>query len=291
MRRLLLIILALATLLPSLAQAYDVLVLLSSRNPAYDEVLKGFRFEQKSSLRMLVLSDYAEVDVVRIVREDRPRLILAVGDASLTAARKVQQTPVVAVMSLGIHNRKASQSNLTGIGMFAPPERYIALFKSLKTRRVGVIYNQARSGWYLQLARQAADNAGIELVTREISSSRDTVESLSKLAGKIDVLWMLPDSTAVTRETTEAYFRFGQQQAVPVVSFAANYLGLGAAAVLEIDRVAVGRQADAMAANVLRDNRRDSTPLKFPNGITLKTNPGVLRRLGSSFDESDFLLK
>lgn len=291
MRRLFLIILALATLLPSLAQAYDVLVLLSSRNPAYDEVLKGFRFEQKSSLRMLVLSDYAEVDVVRIVREDRPRLILAVGDAALTTARKVQQTPVVAVMSLGIHNRKDSQSNLTGIGMFAPPERYIALFKSLKTRRVGVIYNQARSGWYLQLARQAADEAGIELVTREISASRDTIESLSKLAGKIDVLWMLPDSTAVTRETTEAYFSFGQQQAVPVVSFAANYLGLGAAAVLEIDRVAVGRQADAMAANVLRDNRRDSTPLKFPNGITLKTNPGVLRRLGSSFNESDFLLK
>ena len=119
MRRLLLLILALATLLPSLAQAYDVLVLQSRRDPAYEEVLKGFRAAATASQRMIVLSDYAEVDVVRIVREDRPELMLAVGDTALTAARKIQQTPVIAVMSLGIHNQKASQTNLTGIGMFA----------------------------------------------------------------------------------------------------------------------------------------------------------------------------
>ena len=287
----LLILLALATLLPSLALGYDVLVLQSRSDPAYDEVLKGFRFEQKSSLRLLVLSDYAEVDIVRIVREDRPRLILAVGDAALTAARKVQQTPVVAVMSLGIHNRKESHPNLTGIGMFAHPERYIDLFRAMKIKRVGVIYNPARSGWYLRLARQAAAAAGIELVTREVSAPRETVERLATLAGRVDALWMLPDSTAVTRETTEAYFRFGQQQAVPVISFAANYLGLGAAAVLEIDRVAIGSQADAMVAALLRGNRTDSMPLDFPSGITVKTNPSVLRRLGSSFNASGFRFK
>lgn len=277
MRRLVLVILALATLLPSLALGYDVLVLQSTRNPAYDEVLKGFRFEKKTSLRMLVLSDYAEIDIVRIVREDRPKLILAVGDAALTAARKVQNTPVVAVMSLGVHNRKHSQPNLTGIGMYAPPEQYIALFKNMKTRRVGMIYNPARSDWYLRLARQAAEEAGIELVTREVSAPRETVERLSTLADKVDALWMLPDSTAVTRESTEAYFRFGQQQAVPVVSFAANYLGLGAAAVLEIDRVAIGRQADAMIAALLSGDRIEDMPLSFPSGITVRTNPSVFR--------------
>lgn len=288
MRRLLLLILALATLFPSLAQAYDVLVLLSQRNPAYDEVLKGFRFEQKTSLRLLVLADYAEIDIVRIVREDRPRLVLAVGDAALKATRKVQNTPVVALMALGIHNRKSAQPNLTGIGMYAPPERYIGMFKALKTRRVGIIYNPAKSGWYMRQARQAAEEAGIELVTREVSAPRETIGKLTALAGKVDAVWMLPDSTAVTQETTEAYFHFGQQQGIPVVSFAAAYLGLGAAAVLEIDRVALGRQADAMVAALLKG---DSIPLAFPNGVTVKTNASILKRLGSSFNESDFQLK
>jgi len=288
MRRLFLIILALATLLPSLAQAYDVLILQSRRDPAYEEVLKGLRAEHNASQRVLVLSDYAEVDVIRIVREDRPRVILAVGDAALTAARKVQQTPVVAVMALGIHNRKSSQTNLSGIGMFAPPERYISMFKTMKTKRVGVVYNAAKSGWYLTLARQAAEDAGIELVTREVSIPRDTIEKIPSLAGKVDALWMLPDSTAVTRETTEAYFNFGQQQAIPVVAFAANYLGLGAAAVLELDRFAIGRQADALIAERLNS---ENSPLRFPKGTKIKTNPKVLEKLGPSFKATSALLQ
>ena len=279
MRRFILTILALATLLPSLAQAYDVLVLQSRRDAGYEEVLKGFRAGNKPSERVVVMSDYTEVDVVRIVREDRPRLILAVGDAALAAALKVQQTPVVAVMALGIHAPASLSPNLTGIGMFAPPARYISMFKTMKIRRVGVIYSSARSGWYLRLARQEAKAAGIELVTREVFASRETIEQLATLTGKVDALWILPDSTAVTRETAEAYFRFGQQQSVPVISFAANYLGLGAAAVLEIDRGAIGRQADAMAAAILRGNRNGSIPLDYPHGIQLKTNPSVLQRL------------
>jgi putative ABC transport system substrate-binding protein len=271
------------TLLPSLAQAYDILVLQSRRDAASDALLKGFHDGNNPSERIVVLSDYAEVDIVRIVREEHPRVILAVGDAALTVARKVQHTPVVAVLTLGIHNLKASQPNLTGIGMFVPPDRYISLFKQMKTRRVGIIYNPARSGWYLKLARQAAEASGIELVTREVSSSRETIERLSTLAGKVDLLWMLPDSTALTRETTEAYFHYGMQQAVPVVSFAPNYLGLGAAAVLEIDLTAIGRQADTMVTELLSGNSIKSMPIVFPNVLAPKTNPSVLRHLGISF--------
>ena len=284
MRRLLLIILALASLLPSLAHAYDILILQSRRDPAYKDVLKGLNTAHNASQRVLVLSDYAEVDVVRIVREDRPRVILAVGDAALTAARKVQQTPVVAVMSLSIHNRKTAQNNLTGIGMFAPPERYMSMFQNMKTRRVGVLYNPAKCGWYLRLARLAAEEAGIELVTREVFAPREIIGQLATLNGKVDALWMIPDVTAVTRETAEAYFHFGQQQAVPVVSFATNYLGLGAAAVLEMDRIAIGRQADAIIAELLRGGSTDSIPLGFPRGIAIKTNATVLKRLSISLN-------
>mgnify|MGYP001302797688 CR=1 FL=1 len=290
MTRFILLFLAYATLLPISAEAYDVLILQSRPDPAYNEVMKGFRSDSKASLRLLILSDYAEVDVVRIVREERPKVILTVGDAALTAASKVSQIPVVAVMSLGIHTMKSSHPNLTGIGMLAPPDRYMNVFQSMKTRRVGVIYNPARSAWYLRLARQAAEAAGIELVTREVSTPREAVERLSALAGKVDALWMLPDITAVTRETTEAYFRFGQQQAIPVVAFAASYLGLGASAVLEINRVAMGRQADDIVASLLKGTHRDSIPLSFPSGITVRTNPSVLRRLGYSFTERDLRL-
>lgn len=273
-------------LLPQVAGAYDVLVLQSRRDPAFNEALSGFRSSRAFSERVIVLSDYADVDVTRIVREERPLLVLALGDSALEAARKLRQTPVIGLISLGIRSRRASHPNLTGIDMFAPPERYISLFQGMKRRRVGLIHHPAKSGWYVHQARQAAQRMGIELVVREVSAPKDTLNQLASLSGKVDALWMLPDATAVTRETAEAYFRFSQEQNVPVVSFAGAYLGLGAAAVLEIDRTELGRQAGDMAEAILKGADAADIPLAFPRRVQPKTNPSVLRHLGIATEKT-----
>lgn len=281
MRRLVFIV-VLALLLPSWAHAYDVLVLQSRRSPAYDEVLKGLNSGRKDvvSQRLVVLSDYVDVDVVRIVREDSPVAIVAIGDAALAAARKVRSVPVIGLMSLRVHGLSSTQANLAGIGMFVAPETYCELFRRMQVKRVGVVYNPVHSGWYLQNARQAARDAGITLVTREVAAPQDTPAQLSSLAGKVDALWMMPDVTAVTRETTEAYFNFSQQQMVPVVSFAVGYLGLGAAVALEIDRFAIGVQAKEMVELLLAGTAAHRQSVSFPKSVAIKTNPTVLRRLG-----------
>jgi putative ABC transport system substrate-binding protein len=243
-----------------------------------EEALQGFNASYPASQRLLVMSDYAEIDLVRIVREERPRLILAVGDSALSAARKIQQIPVISLMALGIHNRTSS-SNLAGVGMYVSPERYMNLFQQMKVATVGVVYDPAKSGWYIREAHQAAHRMGIKLVLREISSSRQTFSSLYSMAGKIDALWMLPDTTAVSRETSEAYFRFSQEQVIPLVSFANAYLGLGAAVVLDLDRPELGRQAAGIAARILEGEKAESNPL-YPRRNRLKTNPAILRNLG-----------
>jgi putative ABC transport system substrate-binding protein len=220
------------------------------------------------------------VDVARIIREERPRVILAIGDAALGAARKVRQTPIIAVMAVSI----GSQQNLTGITMFAPPERYCNLLTLMKVQRVGIIHDPNKTGWYLRKIRLAARESGLELVEREITSPRETIAGLSSLAGKVDALWMLPDVTAVTRETTEAYFRFGQEKSIPVIAFSGSYLGLGAAAVVEIDRTALGRQASDMATELLGSGSTGVMSPRQPRDTTFKVNASVLKKLGKSFD-------
>jgi putative ABC transport system substrate-binding protein len=273
----------LALLVPALAQAYDVLVLQSRRAQAFDDVRNGFA-KLSGSKRIIVMSDYGDVDIIRIIREDQPRLILAIGDEALAAARKIRNTPVVAVLTLRIGSPGALPRNLSGISMFVSPERYISLFRSMNARRVGIIHNRAKCGWYLAEARQTAKEAGIELVVREVSSPRETVDTLSRLSGQVDALWMLPDATTVTSETTEAFFLFGQNHSVPVVAFSSMYLNMGAAAVLDIDRKELGRQAAEMARKIL-----DGAPIaevSYPSGIKLKTNVTVLKRLNLSGDLS-----
>jgi putative tryptophan/tyrosine transport system substrate-binding protein len=279
MRRLVLLLFALATLFPTLAQAYDILVLQSSRNPSCDETLKGFNAAVAvSSQRVIIMSDYAEVDVTRIVHEEHPRLILALGDAALKEARKVLRVPVVGVMSFNLHNLISKQPNLAGVGMHLPPEVYLHAFSAMKARRVGIVCNPERSGWYLEKARKAASQHGIKLVVREVSSGKDVLTALNSLTGKVDGLWMLPDSSAVTSENIDSWVNFAMGQSIPLVSFSGSYLKIGAAVAADFDRADMGRQAGEIARGFLSGN--GSYTVSPPRRHTLKANGSVLKKLG-----------
>jgi putative tryptophan/tyrosine transport system substrate-binding protein len=283
LRRITFLILALL-LAAGPATAAEVLVVQSVRSPQYDEALVGFRDSCPGETRTLVLSDYADAELARVVREEHPRLVLAVGDGALAATRRIRSTPVLAVMALGITSQTARPGNLTGVDLLVKPEQYLALFKKIKVRRVGVVYDPARTERYLQTARSAAKQLGLELVTREVHDPRQTLAQLNSLQGKVDALWVLPDSTAVTRESLEAYFLFSQGQSVPVVSFSAAHLKLGALLVLEIDRGDLGRQAGEMARQILQGEEPRELSVASPRRFTLKVNDAVAKRLNYPFD-------
>jgi ABC-type uncharacterized transport system substrate-binding protein len=257
----------------------DVLVVQSSRGAAYEESLRGFRSEYKGSVQTVVLSDYAEVDVVRLVKEEQPRLVLAVGDAAVAASRKVGQVPVVGLMSLGLNLAKAPAGTLSAVGMLPAPERYLELCRRLGAKRVGVVHDPARTGHYLKRARQAARQSGIELVVREARSPRESVARLEQMKGAVDALWMLPDATAVTSETLDAWFLFSLREKVPVVTFSEQYLAKGAAVSLDVDRADLGRQAGELALSLL--NRESSPPVAHDaRKVQLHANATVGRNLG-----------
>ena len=279
MRALLLCIaLTLLSALPALSA--DVLIVQGSHNAAFNEALRGFKSVYSGPTRTIVMSDYAEVDVVRLVREERPKLVLAVGDTALAAARKLRQVPVVALMALSLTREKGPAANICGVGMVAAPERYLKLFKAMGARQVGVVYDPARSGWYLKRAQSAARRLGLELVVREVRNPRDTLSRLEQLKGSVDGLWMLPDLTAVTAETVDAYFLFSLEQHTPLLTFAAAYLTKGATASLDIDRIGAGRQAGEMVLQLLNGSPPEELAVADPARAHLTVNQTVARRLG-----------
>ena len=97
--RALVLLIALSILSALPAFAADVLIVQSSRGAAYGEAVRGFQESYRGSAQTIVLADYAEVDVVRLVKEEQPRLVLAVGDKALAASKKVRSVPVVALMA------------------------------------------------------------------------------------------------------------------------------------------------------------------------------------------------
>ena len=265
---------AVLLLVPLPALAYDILVLQSLHEKGYEEAVRGVRRECKASMRTVVLSDYAEADITRITREEHPRLIIAVGDRALELAQNLR-TPVLYMMAL---NPKPRQ-RVTGVGMLLDPVRYLGVFDALGSKKVGVVYDQARTGAYLKRAQLAARRSGVELVLREVRSPRETPAMLESLRGKVDAIWMLPDVTAVSPASTEAYFLFSQGERVPVVTFAEAYLSMGGAVALGIDRFDIGRQLGEMAQSVLGGTPIEDIPPQSPRRALTKSNDGVLRKL------------
>ena len=275
MRVLTTLLIAVLFLAPLPALAYDILVLQSLHEKGYDEAVSGVRRGCRASMRTVVLSDYVEADITRIVREEHPRLVIAVGDHALKLASRLRSTPVLYMMAL---NSRPGQL-VTGVGMLLEPGRYLSVFDALGAKRVGVLYDPARSGAYLKRAQAAARRSGIELVPREVHAPKETPAMLASLRGKVDALWMLPDATAVSPASTEAYFLFSQSEMVPVVTFAEVYLSMGGAVALGIDRFDIGRQLGEMVQGVLDGTPIEEMPPQSPRRVLTRSNDGVLRRL------------
>ena len=270
---LLLTVFALLSALP--ARAADVLILQSSRTAACADALRGFHATNPGSYRTVVISDYALLDVQQIVQEERPRLVLAVGDQALSAARKLRGVPVVSMLSLSLCLQKQHSDNIGGIGMAAAPEQYLALFARLGLKRVGVLYDPAKSDGYLKRMVREAQQSGVNLVVVPVTSANQIQAKLGKLRGNVDALWVLPDSTVATAVNIEAFLVFSMSFKVPVVTFSRQYLSSGAAASLDLDFYDIGRQAGEMAASLLFGAAR-KVPTLDPRKTYLHTNDKVL---------------
>jgi putative ABC transport system substrate-binding protein len=269
-----LLLLLLLILAPTVALAYDVLLLQSMHEKGYDEAVKGFRRDFRGSVRRIVLTDYAELDLTRIIREEHPKLVVAVGDRALELSQKQSGTPVIYMMALNAKPRRS----VGGVGMLLDPTRYLSVFEGMGVERVGVLYDPAKSGAYVKRALAAAGRSRVKLLLREVRAPKETPAMLASLGGKVEALWMLPDPTAVSSASTEAYFLFSQAERVPVVTFAEVYLTMGGAVALTIDRYDIGRQLAEMAERVLEGNQAEEG-WEAPRRVVTKSNEGVVRQL------------
>lgn len=280
MRRLIVRITAVFLLIPTTGWCYDLLIVQSQRSPAYEEVLHGFRTVARFSERIIVLTDYKVIDLIRIAREENPVAIVTLGDNALAAARKVRQTPVIALMALSFRAGMGGHPAMTGVEVQSPPERYLPLFTSIKASKVGIIISTTTSAAYIRQAQKSAAGVGIDLLVREVKSSREVSGQLATLAGLVDALWMLPDSITASGEAADAHFLFSAGHKIPVVTFSSAYLASGAALALEIDRFDIGKQGGDMAALLMEGKGISGIPPEPPRKTTVKSNLSVLRRLG-----------
>ena len=272
------------SLLLSAAPAFagDVLVLQSMRVKPFDDALRGFRSVCKADSKTVVVGDTEGTDLLRTVREERPRLILAIGADALQRVKKIRDIPIIYLMVLNPEKITAGWKNIVGVNMNIPPEKYLSLMErlNLPKLKVGVFYDPAKTGAFVKRIQQTARAREIEITAREVRHPQEVPELLVEMKGSCNLLWMLPDATVITPETVEFLLRFSQQNGTPVVTFAGKYVDTGALVSLDVDGFDLGKQGGEMANRILDGARVSDIPNTEARKAVIKINRKVANKLG-----------
>ena len=263
------------------AHSQEILVVRNLKIKPYGDALAGFKSALGGKVGNVGYTLQDADGAMAYLRRKRPDLILAIGMDALQSVKRNTDISIVYLMVLAPASLVQVEKNVTGVSMTVSPEKQLAALRKVLpgVRRVGVLYDPRKSGPFVKRAHGAAREMRIEFLAKEVTHPRAVLDALKSLKGTVDAFWMIPDTTVVTPETTEMMMLFSMENHLPVSTFSAKYLEMGALMSLDINAADMGRQAAELAAKILSGmNPRDVAPVEADNP-TLVINETVARKL------------
>lgn len=285
----LLIFVMLALIPPASAIASgDILIIQSLAIKPYNMALQGFRSACDIKAQKFISSELSEADILGKARKMRPGLILAIGQDALVKARGIRDVPIVYLMVLNPQSLVKESGNITGVSMNISPERQLSQLRQVlpHARKIGLLFDPVKSGVFVGKARNAAVQKDIEMVTKEVHNSREAVAAIDGMKGKVDALWLLPDTTVVNPATIDMLLLSTIENSIPVLVFSEKYVEKGAIMSLEIDPAEAGKQAGEMANRILAGDDVNRINEEDARGSFLAVNMIIAKKLGITINEN-----
>ncbi|MDY0048363.1 MAG: ABC transporter substrate binding protein [Thauera propionica] len=284
--------LLLGLVFPAHAQL-DVAVVISQRGGAHAAFAQAFsRAAAGLGHRVLDAGTPAEgLDDVALARAD---LVVASGDAALSAALRLNPRPTLAAM-IGQARFDALRMAhpdrpLSAFTLDQPAERQFRLLKAVlpDARRAGVLLGPER-GDRVDLERAAAAS-GLDLFVRVIGDEAELIRGLEAVLRDSDSLIAVPDamlsSPSAARSILLTSYRFQK----PIVAFSRAYVDAGALAAIFTTPEQVA--ADLIAwLRLQKDESVQLPPPRGPASFDIAVNRQVARALGLSVADDAELLR
>jgi putative ABC transport system substrate-binding protein len=124
------------------------------------------------------------------------------------------------------------------------------------------------------------------LIAVPVARQDAIVEALRTLLPKIDLLWVVQDSTVVTEDSLESLLESSLREKIPVFTFSTTLVRRGALGALVIDPSDVGRQT-ARVAEAMLAHRGPSAPVMLePELPQLALNLNTAEFIGLATDQT-----
>ncbi len=246
---------------PFTLQAAGIAVLSHVDITPYRLAIAGFREQVNVDVQEYHLGRKNEhqAEVQAALQQQKPDLVFAVGKTALNFARKMKhRAPVVFVFVLhpnsSLSNEPPTRAVESGITMSIAPGKQFEMLLNIapEMRRVAVVYDARKSAAMIKQASAAARRLGIELIALPVSDQRGAAYAIADVMPKVDAMWMIPDTTVLTRTTFKQMQRLSLSHGVALIGLAAKYVRAGSLFALSFDSRAMGLQAGDMANRILQ---------------------------------------
>ena len=217
-------------------------------------------------------------------------LVLAIATPSAqAAAQAITGTPILftavtdPVSAQLVDSLDKPGANVTGTTDMNPVADQISLVKQFApgAKSVGIIYSsgEVNSEVQVELAKEAADKEGLEVVETTVTNSSEVQQAAQDLASKVDAIYVPTDNTVVS--AFASVVQSAEDAKIPLIAGEGDSVANGGLATYGIDYFELGRQTGEMAIKILTEKADPATmPVQSQSEYALTVNTTTLKAIG-----------
>ena len=274
------------------------IVIKSQDLSAYNEVIKGFQKQcLRNNINIMTVYDLKGKmkignKIVRKIRREKPDIVLTIGVLAATVAKgEIKDIPIIFCMVINHARFQLAGPNITGISTEIAIEDQLKGYRSIlgPLKNIGIIYDPSKTGNIIENAEVEMKHHGVNLYKFEVTSSKMIPEAMENLIGKIDALWLLPDSTVVTRKSFGLIKTKTLENKVPLLCTSDVFVKAGALAAVFADYKYIGTQAAHLANELFGMPSPSSLGIVNPHSLKLAINTDTAEKLGLNLEAAQRL--
>ncbi|NMB27645.1 MAG: ABC transporter substrate-binding protein [Tissierellia bacterium] len=222
-------------------------------------------------------------------------LILAISTPSAQSAlQSTKEIPILFTavtdpVSAGlVENTNSPEGNITGTTDMVPVEKQFELGKNIfeNVKKVGIPYNtsEVNSQVQVDLAKEAAKAAGLEIVEIPVTNSSEIEPALSGKIGDVDFLFLPSDNLIAS--SMSIITKIALDNKVGTIGVDEPMVKNGALACEGLDYYKLGYQTGLMAIDIIEGKEIKDIPVSETKETELTINKDIADKLGIIIPEN-----
>lgn len=190
----------------------------------------------RSQLFYLYQQDGAVAKVIKQIKQEQYRQVVAIGLEAAKASKLLSQIPTVFCQIYNYQDHDFITDHIKGVSLIPSIDQQFKAWKVIlpELRKVGVIVGEGKQP-FIEDAILSAAKHDITLISRTVNNDKEMWSEFRRLIPQVDGFWLLPDNRILSKRTLRDMASYSIKHTTPL--FTINGLLLQAGAMISAAQV------------------------------------------------------